>query len=332
MRENLLSRNVNMPLIEVKGLKTYFYTEDGIVSAVDDLHFSIDEGETLGVVGESGCGKSATALSVMRLVPTPPGRIAGGEVLFEGEDLLKKSEGEMRKVRGNRISMIFQEPMSSLNPIFPIGSQIMEIILLHQKVSRRAAREKTIEMLRMVGIASPERRVDDYPYQMSGGMRQRVMIAMALSCNPKLLIADEPTTALDVTIQAQILDLIRKLRAELGMAMLLITHDFGVVGEIADKIVVMYAGKIVESAHTLSVLRNPQHPYTIGLLGSIPKLDEDREKLQVIEGTVPHPYNTPRGCRFHPRCFSAEEICRREEPTLQEVEPGHWTSCWRVGR
>ncbi len=321
--------NGNKPLLDVKGLKTCFSTEDGIVSAVDDIHFCLDKGETLGVVGESGCGKSVTALSIMRLVPTPPGRILGGKVIFEGEDLLEKSEAEMRKVRGNRISMIFQEPMSSLNPIFPIGSQIMETILLHQKVSRTEAREKAVEMLRIVGIPSPERRVDDHPFQMSGGMRQRVMIAMALSCNPKLLIADEPTTALDVTIQAQILDLIRKLKAELGMAVLLITHDFGVVGEIADQVAVMYAGKIVERAPTPSVLKNPRHPYTIGLLGSIPKVEEDQERLQVIEGTVPNPYQPPRGCRFHPRCMYGKEICGGQEPPLNEVEPGHWTACWR---
>lgn len=321
--------NGNKPLLDVKGLKTCFSTEDGIVSAVDDIHFCLDKGETLGVVGESGCGKSVTALSIMRLVPTPPGRILGGKVIFEGEDLLEKSEAEMRKVRGNRISMIFQEPMTSLNPIFPIGSQIMETILLHQKVSRTEAREKAVEMLRIVGIPSPGRRVDDHPFQMSGGMRQRVMIAMALSCNPKLLIADEPTTALDVTIQAQILDLIRKLKAELRMAVLLITHDFGVVGEIADQVAVMYAGKIVERAPTPSVLKNPQHPYTIGLLGSIPKAEEDQERLQVIEGTVPNPYQPPRGCRFHPRCLYGKEICRGQEPQFNEVEPGHWTACWR---
>ncbi len=319
----------NQPLLEVQGLKTCFFTEDGMVSAVDDVHFCLDKGETLGVVGESGCGKSVTALSILRLVPTPPGRIVGGKVLFEGEDLLAKSEAEMRKVRGNRISMIFQEPMSSLNPIFPIGSQIMEAILLHQKVSRAEAREKAVEMLRVVGIPSPERRIEDHPFQMSGGMRQRVMIAMALSCNPKLLIADEPTTALDVTIQAQILDLMQKLKAELGMAVLLITHDFGVVGEIADEVAVMYAGKIVERAPTHAVLQNPQHPYTIGLLASIPKVEEDQERLQVIEGLVPNPYQPPGGCRFHPRCRYGTETCRGPEPPLNEVEPGHWAACWQ---
>jgi oligopeptide transport system ATP-binding protein len=258
------------PLLMVRGLKTYFHTEDGVVWAVDDVCFSMGKGETLGVVGESGCGKSVTALSIMRLVPDPPGKIVGGEIIFEGEDLVKKTEAEMRLIRGNQISMIFQEPMTSLNPVFTIGEQIMESIMLHQKVNRTGARRKAIDMLKIVGIPSPERRVDEYPYQMSGGMRQRVMIAMALSCNPKLLIADEATTALDVTIQAQILDLIKKLKGDLGMAVMLITHDLGVVAEVANKVVVMYAGKIVEGAETQSVVRNPQHPYTIGLLGSIP--------------------------------------------------------------
>ena len=317
------------PLLMVRGLKTYFYTEDGVVSAVDDVCFSMGKGETLGVVGESGCGKSVTALSIMRLVPDPPGRIVGGEIIFEGEDLVKKTEAEMRLIRGNQISMIFQEPMTSLNPVFTIGEQIMESIMLHQKVNRTGARRKAIDMLKMVGIPSPERRVDEYPYQMSGGMRQRVMIAMALSCNPKLLIADEATTALDVTIQAQILDLIKKLKGDLGMAVMLITHDLGVVAEVANEVVVMYAGKIVEGAETQSVVRNPQHPYTIGLLGSIPGLDEDKDRLAVIEGGIPNPFGLPRGCRFHPRCSHAKEICTKEEPDLVEVEPGHLMSCWR---
>ncbi len=313
----------------VRGLKTYFYTEDGVVWAVDDVCFSMGKGETLGVVGESGCGKSVTALSIMRLVPDPPGKIVGGEIIFEGEDLVKKTEAEMRLIRGNQISMIFQEPMTSLNPVFTIGEQIMESIMLHQKVNRTGARRKAIDMLKMVGIPSPERRVDEYPYQMSGGMRQRVMIAMALSCNPKLLIADEATTALDVTIQAQILDLIKKLKGDLGMAVLLITHDLGVVAEVANKVVVMYAGKIVEGAETQSVVTNPLHPYTIGLLGSIPGLYEDKDRLAVIEGGVPNPFGLPRGCRFHPRCSYAQEICTKEEPDLVEVEPGHLMSCWR---
>ncbi len=317
------------PLLMVRGLKTYFYTEDGVVWAVDDVCFSMGKGETLGVVGESGCGKSVTALSIMRLVPDPPGKIVGGEIIFEGEDLVKKTEAEMRLIRGNQISMIFQEPMTSLNPVFTIGEQIMESIILHQKVNRTGARRKAIDMLKMVGIPSPERRVDEYPYQMSGGMRQRVMIAMALSCNPKLLIADEATTALDVTIQAQILDLIKKLKGDLGMAVLLITHDLGVVADVANKVVVMYAGKIVEGAETQSVVTNPLHPYTIGLLGSIPGLYEDKDRLAVIEGGVPNPFGLPRGCRFHPRCSYAQEICTKEEPDLVEVEPGHLMSCWR---
>jgi len=317
------------PLLVVRGLKTYFYTEDGVVSAVDDICFSMGKGETLGVVGESGCGKSVTALSILRLVPDPPGRIVGGEIIFEGEDLVKKTEAEMRIVRGNQISMIFQEPMTSLNPVFTVGEQIMESIMLHQKVNRTGARRKAIDMLKMVGIPSPERRVDEYPYQMSGGMRQRVMIAMALSCNPKLLIADEPTTALDGTIQAQILDLIKKLKEDLEMAMMLITHDLGVVAEVANRVLVMYAGKIVEGADTQSIVRNPQHPYTSGLLGSMPGLDEDKDRLTVIEGGVPNPFALPRGCRFHPRCAYAEEICTKEEPNIAEVEPGHLVNCWR---
>jgi len=316
-------------LLEVEGLKTYFYTEDGVVLAVDDVSFSIHKEETLGVVGESGCGKSVTALSIMKLVPHPPGKIMAGRVLFENEDLLVKTEPEMQRVRGNRISMIFQEPMTSLNPIFTVGGQIVESIMLHQKMKKTEARERCIEMLRRVRIPSPERRIDEYPHQMSGGMRQRVMIAMALSCNPQLLIADEPTTALDVTIQAQILDLIRKLKEEFGMAMLLITHDLGVVSEVTNKVVVMYAGKIVEAAITQSVLRFPQHPYTIGLLESIPRVNEERERLRVIEGTVPNPYSTPEGCRFHPRCSYTKEICKREEPDLLEVEPEHRVACWR---
>ena len=325
-REKPLSEG---PLLEVRDLKTYFCTEDGVVPAVDGVSFSLGRGETLGIVGESGCGKSVTSLSIMRLIPSPPGRILGGEIIFEGEDLLKKTEAEMRTIRGNRISMIFQEPMTSLNPVFTIGDQVMEAIMLHQKVGRQEARKKTVEMLRMVGIPSPERRIDEYPHQMSGGMRQRVMIAMALSCNPRLLIADEPTTALDVTIQAQILDLMKRLKEELGMAIILITHDLGVVAEVVNKVVVMYAGKIVEGADTQTIFRNPQHPYTLGLLGSIPRLNEDRERLQVIEGAVPNPFDMPRGCRFHPRCSYVEEVCAKEEPDLVEVEPGHQVRCWR---
>ena len=316
-------------LLEVRDLKTCFYTEDGVVPAVDGVSFSVDKGETIGIVGESGCGKSVTSLSVMRLIPNPPGKIVGGEIIFEGENILEKSEAEMRHIRGNEISMIFQEPMTSLNPVFTIGDQIMEAIMLHQKVGKREARKKTIEMLKLVGIPSAEKRVDEYPHQMSGGMRQRVMIAMALSCNPKLLIADEPTTALDVTIQAQILDLMLKLKEDLGTAIMLITHDLGVIAETVNKVVVMYAGKIVESADVVSIFKKPEHPYTLGLLGSIPKVNEDRERLQVIEGVVPNPFNMPTGCRFHPRCSFARDICKEEEPELVDVEDGHQVRCWK---
>jgi len=316
-------------LLEVRDLKTYFYTEDGVVPAVDGVSFSVDKGETIGIVGESGCGKSVTSLSVMRLIPNPPGKIVDGEIIFEGKNILEKSEAEMRHIRGNEISMIFQEPMTSLNPVFTVGDQIMEAIMLHQKVGKKEARKKTIEMLRLVGIPSAEKRVDEYPHQMSGGMRQRVMIAMALSCNPKLLIADEPTTALDVTIQAQILDLMLKLKEDLGTAIMLITHDLGVVAETVNKVVVMYAGKIVESADVVSIFKKPEHPYTLGLLGSIPKVNEDRERLQVIEGVVPNPFNMPTGCRFHPRCSFVRDICKEEEPELVDVEAGHKVRCWR---
>jgi oligopeptide/dipeptide ABC transporter ATP-binding protein len=316
-------------LLEVRNLKTYFYIEDGVVPAVDGVSFSVSEKETLGIVGESGCGKSVTSLSIMRLIPIPPGRFLDGEILFEGEDLFRKTKAEMRTIRGNRISMIFQEPMTSLNPVFTIGDQIMEAIMLHQRVTRADAKTKTIEMLRMVGIPSPGRRIGEYPHQMSGGMRQRVMIAMALSCNPKLLIADEPTTALDVTIQAQILNLMKRLKEELGMVIMLITHDLGVVADIANKVVVMYAGKIVEAADTLTIFKNPHHPYTIGLLGSIPKLHENRDRLQVVEGNVPNPFGIPTGCRFHPRCSSVMDVCEKEEPALVEVEAGHQVRCWR---
>jgi oligopeptide/dipeptide ABC transporter ATP-binding protein len=316
-------------LLEVRGLKTYFYTDDGVVPAVDGVDFSLNRGETLGIVGESGCGKSVTSLSIMGLIPNPPGKIVGGEIIFEGSDLLKKTEAQMRKIRGNDISMIFQEPMTSLNPVFTIGNQIMEAIILHQNLDKAAARKQAIEMLHLVGIPSPESRVDEYPHQLSGGMRQRVMIAMALSCNPTLLIADEPTTALDVTIQAQILDLMRHLRDEFGTSIMLITHDLGVVAELAEKVVVMYAGKIVERADVKPLFGDPMHPYTLGLLGSIPKLTEQQERLQVIDGVVPDPAFMPGGCRFHPRCKDAREICKMEEPELFAHKPGHEVACWK---
>jgi oligopeptide/dipeptide ABC transporter ATP-binding protein len=315
-------------LVEIRNLRTHFHTEDGVVPAVDGVNFYIKRGETLGVVGESGCGKSVTSLSIMRLIPSPPGKIVEGEILFEGEDLVKKSEAEMRKIRGNDISMIFQEPMTSLNPVYTIGDQIAEAIQLHQGLNYKEAIDKAIEMLRLVGIPLPERRVKEYPHQLSGGMRQRVMIAMALSCNPKLLIADEPTTALDVTIQAQILELMKKLKKELGMAIMLITHDLGVVAEMCERVIVMYGGKVVEEADVVSLFKNPLHPYTEGLLKSIPRMDEDVEKLHVIEGVVPNPLHLPQGCRFHPRCPYAVEKCTQSQPELEQVAPGRYVACF----
>jgi peptide/nickel transport system ATP-binding protein len=317
-------------LLEVRGLRTYFAGDAGEFRAVDGVSFSLAPGQTLGVVGESGSGKSVTALSIMGLVPAPPGRIAGGEILFAGVDLLRLDESQMRERRGNEIAMIFQEPMTSLNPAFTIGDQIAEAILRHRPVGRREARERAIEMLRRVRIPSPEKRVDDYPHKLSGGMRQRAMIAMALACGPKLLIADEPTTALDVTIQAQILDLMRELRAATGTAIMLITHDLGVIAELAQEVIVMYAGKVVERAAVAALFETPQHPYTIGLLGSIPRLDAAAPRLASIEGAVPNPSALPAGCRFHPRCPFAIERCRREEPPLGEVRAGQFAACWRA--
>ncbi len=315
-------------LVEVKDLRTCFHTESGVVSAVDHINIHVNRGETLGIVGESGCGKSVTSLSIMRLIPMPPGEITHGEILFEGEDLLKKSESEMRKIRGNDISMIFQEPMTSLNPVYTCGDQISEAIELHQGLNRKEALGKAIEMLRLVGIPLPERRVHDYPHQLSGGMRQRVMIAMALSCNPKLLIADEPTTALDVTIQAQILDLMRNLKRDKEMAIMLITHDLGVIAEMAERVTVMYAGKVVEETNVVSLFRRPLHPYTEGLLRSIPQIDSGKDRLHVIEGSVPDPSSMPSGCRFNPRCPHVRDVCRQKEPAPSEITPGHLVSCW----
>ncbi|MEA4884214.1 MAG: ABC transporter ATP-binding protein [Clostridia bacterium] len=315
------------PLLSVKDLVTRFVTEDGEVTAVDGVSFDVMPGETLGIVGESGSGKSVTSLSIMRLIPTPPGNIARGEVMFGGRDLLSLSNNEMRAIRGNDISMVFQEPMTSLNPVFTIGDQIMEAILLHQAVNQRTARERAIEMLRKVGIPSPERRVDQYPHQMSGGMRQRVMIAMAIACNPRLLIADEPTTALDVTIQAQILDLIRQLKADSGASVMLITHDLGVIAETADRVAVMYAAQIVESGDVETIFENPAHPYTRGLLQSVPVLTEDTDRLHSIEGVVPSPFDMPHGCRFAPRCPNADAGCRSEAPQLKAIAPGHEVRC-----
>jgi peptide/nickel transport system ATP-binding protein len=314
-------------LLDVRGLRTSFHGEHGEVRAVDGVDLRLERGRTLGIVGESGCGKSVTALSIMGLVPQPPGRIAGGEVLFEGEDLLKLSASRLRDLRGDQLSMIFQEPMTSLNPAFPVGEQIAETLIRHRGLSKQEAKNQAIEMLRRVRIPSPESRADDYPHQLSGGMRQRVMIAMALACNPKLLIADEPTTALDVTIQAQILDLMRALRAELGTAIILITHDLGVIAELADDVIVMYAGQVIERCAAERLFAEPQHPYTIGLLGSIPRLDLEQERLSAIEGFVPDAAALPPGCRFHPRCPFAVEKCQQEVPPLMEITAGHHAAC-----
>jgi len=317
-------------LLQVRDLKTYFYTEDGTGRAVDGVSFEVKRGETLGLVGESGCGKSVSALSVMRLIPEPPGSIEAGQILLDGRDLLELNEEEMCQIRGDDIAMIFQEPMTSLNPVLTCGFQIMEAIILHQKVSKAEGRERAIEMLRLVGIPAPEQRIDEYPHQMSGGMRQRVMIAMALSCNPDMLIADEPSTALDVTIQAQILDLLQKLQEELHMAILLITHDLGVIAEMADRVAVMYAGKIVEYAATEALFARPLHPYTRGLLQSVPRLDQVRDRLEIIPGMVPDAREFPEGCRFAPRCPLAEERCRQLEPVLEEQGEEYLTACWKV--
>jgi oligopeptide/dipeptide ABC transporter ATP-binding protein len=294
------------------------------------VSFTLKPGRTLGIVGESGCGKSVTALSIMGLLPQPPARIVGGAVLFDGVDLLKLGAAALRELRGDRLAMIFQEPMTSLNPAFTIGNQIAESIRRHRRVSRREARDRTIAMLRQVHIPAPEKRVDEYPHKLSGGMRQRVMIAMALACNPALLIADEPTTALDVTIQAQILDLMRELSEATQTAIMLITHDLGVVAELADDVIVMYAGKVVERTGIAALFADPQHPYTIGLLGAIPKLRGEQSRLATIEGMVPNPLALPSGCRFHPRCPFAIEHCRVAEPPLIEVRPGHDAACWRA--
>ncbi len=321
-------------ILEIKDLKTYFFTYEGVARAVDGVSMKLAEGEPLGVVGESGCGKSVTALSVLRLIPIPPGKVVGGQILFKGKNLLELPEDEMRKIRGNRISMIFQEPMTSLNPVFTVGNQIQETFRLHQGLSAKESLEKTIEMLRLVNIPAPEKCVNRYPHELSGGMRQRVMIAMALACNPEILIADEPTTALDVTIQAQILDLMIRLKEELGMAIVLITHNLGVIAETVKRVIVMYAGKIVEEAETKVLFGNPKHPYTKGLLKSIPRLGDKfrlgKVRLAEIPGVVPSLYELPAGCRFSTRCPSVMEICREKEPELRETERGHFCSCWLV--
>ena len=314
-------------LLEVKNLKTDFKLKNGVVHAVDDMSFTLDKGEILAIVGESGSGKSVTSLSIMGLLQEP-GEVVGGDILYKGESLFKKSEKELQKIRGDQISMIFQEPMTSLNPVYRIGDQISESIMTHMKLSKKEARARTIEMLKTVGIPSPEERAHDYPHQMSGGMRQRVMIAMALSCNPELLIADEPTTALDVTIQAQILDLIYGLREKFNMAVLLITHDLGVVAEAADRVIVMYCGKIMESADVKSLFAKPMHPYTLGLLNSIPRIDDESgERLYMIQGMVPNPLHMPEGCPFSDRCDKCMERCKKEMPALTPVD-GHLVRCF----
>lgn len=317
-------------LLAINDLHTYFYADVGVAKAVDGVSFSVKTRDSVGIVGESGCGKSVTALSIMRLVPQPPGKIESGEIFFEGQDLLKKLPPVMRKIRGNKISMIFQEPMTSLNPVFRIGNQISEAIKLHQNLSKKEALDRAVEMLKLVGIPSPEKRVHDYPHQMSGGMRQRVMIAMAISCRPRLMIADEPTTALDVTIQAQILDLMRKLREETGTSIILITHDMGVIAEMVNTVIIMYAGKVVEQSSVEELFDNPYHPYTQKLLKSVPRLDRKGkgEKLSVIPGIVPSLLSLPRGCKFNDRCEKAFKKCSREEPPLFEVQPGHTSRCW----
>ena len=317
------------PLLEVRDLKTYFFTDDGVVKAVDGISYEIEAGETLGLVGESGCGKSVSALSILRLISSPPGRIVGGEVLFEGQDLLKVSDDAIRHVRGNRIAMIFQEPMTSLNPVLTISRQLTEALELHLKLDGGAAKQRAIQLLDMVGISEAAARIDDYPHQFSGGMRQRVMIAMALSCNPKLLLADEPTTALDVTIQAQVLEILARLSREFGTAVIIITHNLGVVARYADRVNVMYAGKIIETATAKSLYANPKHPYTLGLLKSVPRLDQERKsKLIPIEGVPPDLINMPPGCSFYPRCTYRVDKCAQESPPLIDVEEKHRVACW----
>ena len=322
----------NETLLSAENVSTHFFTEEGVARAVQDVNFRIKRGKTFALVGESGCGKSVTALSIMRLVPSPPGKIVGGRILFDGSDLLGIAEKQMRRIRGNKIAMIFQEPMTSLNPVYTVGNQIVETIRLHQKKGVSQAWSDAVEMLRIVGIADPQQRAIEYPHQMSGGMRQRVMIAMAISCEPSLLIADEPTTALDVTIQAQILDLLDELQQQNGMSILLITHDLSVVAERADDIAVMYASRIVEQADCRQLLAEPLHPYTQGLLRSLPRLGFSGKRLQTIAGTVPEPLHFPSGCKFHPRCpvGKDDKRCQSVEPELKEVQPGRFVACWHA--
>ncbi len=317
-------------LLEVKGLKVDFTIEGIPRRIIDEVSFELHRGEVLGVVGESGSGKSVTARSILRLIPSPPGKVVAGEIVFNGSDILKMDIEALREIRGNRISMIFQEPMSSLNPVFTCGDQIQEGIMLHQEMSAKAARQKAVDLLKMVGIQMPEQRFDSYPHELSGGMRQRVMIAMALSCQPQLLIADEPTTALDPTIQAQILELIRKIRNESGMAVMYITHDLGVVAETCDRVMVMYAGRIVEEAKVAELFTDPRHPYTQGLMKAIPRLNARRERLYVIKGMVPHFAEMPVGCAFHPRCPCSSPECQERKPELRETAEGHFVACLRA--
>jgi len=319
-------------ILDIRNLKTFFYTYDGVAKAVDGISYRLSRGEPLGIVGESGCGKSVSALSILRLIPDPPGRIVEGQIFFKGTNLLELPYERMREIRGNRISMIFQEPMTSLNPVFTVGNQIAEAFRLHQGLKRQEALEKSIDMLKLVNIPSPEKCVGQYPHELSGGMRQRAMIAMALACNPEILIADEPTTALDVTIQAQIIDLMLQLKEELGMAIILITHDLGIIAETVKRVIVMYAGKIVEEAPTRTIFKTPLHPYSQGLLQSMPRLGDKvrlgRVRLEEIPGVVPSLYELPAGCRFSTRCSHAMEICRKEEPDLEEIDESHFCRCW----
>jgi len=315
-------------LLQVENLVTKFFTDDGVVTAVDDVSFSVRPGEVVGIVGESGCGKSVASLSILRLIQDPPGKIVGGRILFEERDLLALRDDDMRAIRGNEIAMIFQEPMTSLNPVYTIGNQIGEAVQLHQGLEKAQARIKTIEMLKLVGIPRPEAVVDEYPHRFSGGMRQRAMIAMALSCNPKLLIADEPTTALDVTIQAQILELMKDLKRRINTAIIFITHDLGVIAEMAQYVVVMYAGKVVESTDVVTLFREPKHPYTIGLFRSKPRIEDERDTLDFIPGAVPNPLHMPSGCPFHPRCGSVMDRCRVTEPPEITINGEHLIRCW----
>lgn len=333
MSETIIEEEIRPPeeegvLLDVRGIRTYFFTEEGVVKAIENVSYKVYEAKTLGIVGESGCGKSVSALSVMGIVPDPPGKILEGEVWFRGENLRKKSDAEMRTIRGNKMAMIFQDPMTSLNPVLTVGDQIMEAIRLHQEVDLQTARENAIKIMDLVGIPSAVDRVDDYPFMFSGGMRQRVMIAMSLSCNPELLIADEPTTALDVTIQAQILNILKAIRNEFNMSIMLITHDLGVIAELTDYVTVMYAGYIVEYASTIELYKNPMHPYSIALLGAIPKPETRKDDdLTIIPGTIPNLISPPPGCRFHPRCSHTMEMCKTNVPLLRQVAPQHTVRC-----